>query len=43
VAKKLKKPQSYISKVKRGKRRLDITELKSFVGIYKKTLDFFVK
>lgn len=42
VAKKLGKPQSFVSKVERGERRLDVTELKQFADIYKKPLDFFV-
>lgn len=43
VASKLKKPQSYISKIERGERRIDITELKELAGIYKKSLSFFIK
>lgn len=43
VAEKLSKPQSFVSKVERGERRLDVTELKQFADIYKKSLDFFVK
>lgn len=43
VAKILKKPQSYISKIERGERRLDVTELKRLSDIYKKSLDYFVK
>ena len=42
VAIKLKKPQSYISKIERGERRLDIIELKEFADIYKKGLDYFI-
>jgi len=42
VAKKLGKPQSFVSKVERGERRLDVAELKQFADIYKKPLDFFV-
>ena len=42
VAKKLKKPQSYISKVERGERRLDVIELEAFAKLYKKSIDFFL-
>ena len=43
VTQKLKKPQSYISKIERGERRFDITELSILAKIYKKPLDYFVK
>ena len=43
VAKKLCKPQSYISKIEKGERRVDIIELKKIADIYKKSLDYFVK
>jgi transcriptional regulator with XRE-family HTH domain len=43
ISQKLKKPQSYISKIERGERRIDITELSVIAKIYKKPLDFFVK
>ena len=43
VAQKLKKPQSYISKIERGERRVDVTELSILAKIYKKPLDYFVK
>jgi transcriptional regulator with XRE-family HTH domain len=42
VAKKLKKPQSYISKIERGERRIDIAELQELAKIYKKEINFFV-
>ena len=41
VADKLKKPQSYISKIESGERRLDVAEIKNFADIYKKPLDYF--
>lgn len=43
VAKKLGKPQSYISKVESGERRIDVMELKKIADIYKKKIDFFLK
>lgn len=42
IAKKLGKPQSFVSKVERGERRLDVTELKQFADIYKKPLSYFL-
>jgi len=42
VAKKLKKSQSYISKIERGERRIDITELKELAEIYKKDITYFI-
>lgn len=43
VSQKLKKPQSYISKIERGERRVDIAELSILAKLYKKPLDFFIK
>ena len=43
VAKKLGKPQSYISKIERGERRIDITELKRIADIYKKSISYFIE
>jgi DNA-binding XRE family transcriptional regulator len=43
VAKKLNKPQSYISKIERGERRVDVTELIEIARVYRKPLDFFTK
>ncbi len=43
ISQKLKKTQSYISKIERGERRIDIAELSILAKIYKKSLDYFVK
>ena len=43
IADKLGKPQSYISKIESGERRLDVGEMKKFADIYKKPLDYFIK
>ncbi len=43
VAEKLNKPQSYISKIERGDRRVDIAELDEIAKIYKKPIEFFIQ
>lgn len=43
VADKLDKPQSYISKIESGERRLDVAEMKKIAAIYNKPVDFFLK
>jgi len=42
VASKLKKPQSYISKIERGERRVDVAELKELAKILKKDISYFI-
>ena len=42
VASKLKKPQSYISKIERGERRVDVAELKELAKILKKDINYFL-
>lgn len=43
VAKRLKKPQSYVSKCELGERRLDPMELKALAEVYGKRLEFFAR
>lgn len=43
ASKKLKKPQSYISKIERGERKIEAVELGDFAKIYNKSLDYFLK
>jgi transcriptional regulator with XRE-family HTH domain len=39
VAKKLKRPQSYVSRVESGAYRLDIIEVKMFAKLYGKSIN----
>jgi transcriptional regulator with XRE-family HTH domain len=42
VARRLRKPQSYVSKCESGERRVDVIELAAFAELYKLPLSFFV-
>lgn len=43
VAEKVGKPQSFISKIESGERRIDIAELQLLAKIYNKDIKFFIK
>jgi len=43
VSKKLKKPQSYLSKIERGERKIEAIELRDFAKIYNKDVGYFIK
>lgn len=42
VAKKLDRPQSFVSKVETGERRIDPTELEKFAWLYGKPITYFL-
>ncbi len=42
VARKLGKPQSYVSKIESGERRLDVAELKKIADLYNKKINYFI-
>jgi transcriptional regulator with XRE-family HTH domain len=42
VAKKLERPQSFVSKIESGERRVDIVELNELAKLYRRPLDFFL-
>jgi len=42
VAKKLKRPQSFVSKIESGERRVDVVELSALARVYRRPLDFFL-
>lgn len=42
VAKKLRRPQSFVSKVESGERRVDVVELAEFARLYRKHIGYFI-
>ena len=43
VAKRLKKTQSYVSKIESGQRKIEVIQLKEFARIYKRPMNYFIK
>jgi len=43
VARKLKRPQSYISTIESGQQRVDVVELQKFAKMYGKEVNYFFK
>jgi transcriptional regulator with XRE-family HTH domain len=42
VADRIKRPQSFVSKIESGERRIDIVELHQLAKLYRRSLDFFL-
>jgi transcriptional regulator with XRE-family HTH domain len=42
VARRLRRPQSFVSKCEAGERRIDVVELSGFARIYRRPIAFFV-
>jgi len=42
VARRLRRPQSFVSKCESGERRVDVLELATFAKLYRKPLDYFL-
>jgi transcriptional regulator with XRE-family HTH domain len=42
VADRIKRPQSFVSKIESGERRTDVVELNELARIYRRPLDFFL-
>ena len=43
VARRLRKPQSFVSKCESGERRVDVVELREFARMYEKPLSWFLR
>jgi transcriptional regulator with XRE-family HTH domain len=42
VARRLSRPQSYVSKCESGERRIDVIELEQFAILYRKAVNYFI-
>ena len=42
VAHRLERPQSFVSKIESGERRVDVVELSELARVYRKPLEFFL-
>ena len=42
VANRIKRPQSFVSKIESGERRVDVVELSELARVYGRSLDFFL-
>jgi len=42
VSRRLRKPQSFVSYIERGQRRVDFVELLDLAELYKKPLTYFI-
>jgi len=43
VAKRLNRPQSFVSKIESGERRVDVVELVEIAKHYRKALEYFIR
>jgi transcriptional regulator with XRE-family HTH domain len=43
VCRKLRRPQSFLSKIESGERRLDVIELQEIAELYRRPIGFFVE
>ncbi len=43
VARRMDRPQSFVSKCESGERRIDVIELAEFAALYHRPLDYFVQ
>ena len=43
IAKKMKRPQSHVSKIESGDQQINILELQELATIYKKDIKYFLK